>query len=103
MGQTPTRFLLDSGAAVSVVRQDVLSHCWREHIQELTGAPATVAADGRPLEVCGKVMIPVSVGQFKTDHEFIVVEHLSVECLLGADFLVKHGAVINCRAGTVSL
>ena len=47
--------------------------------------------------------MPVSLGQFNADQEFIVVERLSVECILGADFLVKHGAVIDCRAGTLAL
>ena len=28
---------------------------------------------------------------------------LSVECILGADFLVKHSAVIDCKANTLVL
>ena len=103
MGLTSTRFLLDSGAAVSVVRRDALDDCWHEHISSSTGIPNTVAADGLPLEVVGRVVIPVSLGQFKADQEFTVVERLSVGCILGADFLVKHGAVIDCKAGTLAL
>ena len=103
MGQTAMRFLLDSGAAVSVVRCDMLADCWRKDIVPVTGEQNTVAADGLPLDVIGRVVVPVSLGQFNADQEFIVVERLSVECILGADFLVKHGAVIDCRAGTLAL
>ena len=73
MGLTSTRFLLDSGAAVSVVRRDALDDCWGKHISPITGIPNTVAADGFPLEVVGRVVIPVSLGQFKADQEFTVV------------------------------
>ena len=32
-----------------------------------------------------------------------MVKNLSVECILGADFLVKHGAVIDCKESTLAL
>ena len=62
MGQTSTRFLLDSGAAVSVVRYDSLDECWRQRIKDDV-AQNTVAADGLPLEVVGHIGIPVSKNQ----------------------------------------
>ena len=65
--------------------------------------PNTVAADGLPLEVVGKVEIPVALGDFRTNQDFTVVKNLSVECILGADFLVKHGAVIDCKESTLAL
>ena len=102
MGQTSTRFLLDSGAAVSVVRYDSLDECWRQRIKDDV-AQNTVAADGLPLEVVGHIGIPVSLGKFGADHEFTVVKNLSVECILGADFLVRHDAVIDCRENTLAL
>ena len=47
MGQTSTRFLLDSGAAVSVVHYDSLDECCRQRIKDDV-AQNTVAADGLP-------------------------------------------------------
>ena len=58
-------------------------------------------ADGVPLEVIGHVNIPVSLGQFRVEQEYTVVKILSVECILGADFLVHHGAIIDCKANTL--
>ena len=102
MGQTSTRFLLDSGAAVSVVHYDSLDECWRHRIKDDV-AQNTVAADGLPLEVVGHIGIPISLGKFGADNEFTVVKNLSVECILGADFLVRYDAVIDCRENTLAL
>ena len=88
---------------MSVVRRDALEDCWRKHISPITGIQNAVAANGFPLEVVGNVVIPVSLGQFKADQEFTVVERLLVGCILGSDFLVKHGAVIDCKVGTLAL
>ena len=63
MGQTVMRFLLDSGAAVSVVRCDTLADCWGKDIVPFTGEQNTVAADCLPLDVIRKVVLPVSLGQ----------------------------------------
>ncbi len=63
----------------------------------------TVRADGLPLEVVGCVSIPVSLGKFQADQEFTVVNSLTVDRILGANFLVKHGAVIDCKTNVLYL
>ena len=45
----------------------------------------------------------VSLGPFTCKYTFVVIHDLTVDCLLGADFLKKHGAVIDCKSGTLSL
>ena len=99
---TSTRFLLDSGAAVSVVRYDFITDNWRNEITK-DEAQNTIAADGLSLPVISNLTIPVVLGEFRTEHRFTVVGNLSVECILGADFLVKHSAVIDCKANTLVL
>ncbi len=47
--------------------------------------------------------IPVSLGEFQANQEFTVVKSLTADCILGADFLVKHNAVIDCRANILYL
>ena len=47
-------------------------------------------ANGLPLNVVGKVLLPVKFGDFQQNQEFVVARNLSVQCLLGADFLVQH-------------
>jgi transposase InsO family protein len=56
-----------------------------------------------PLDVVGKVKLAVSLGLFNTEEEFTVIRNLTVDCLLGADFLKEHGAVMDCRTSTLSI
>ena len=94
--------LLSGGAAVSVARLDALDEKWHSQITA-AGLRTTVGADGLPLEVVGQVTVPVSLGDFQTSQEFTVVKSLTANCILGADFLVKHSAVIDCRTATLAL
>ena len=43
------------------------------------------------------------LGSFQQDQVLIVVRNLSVECLLGADFLVHSEAILDCKVGKLSL
>ena len=92
--------MLDSGAAVSVVRYEFLADKQRQRLSKSAGA---VGANGLPLDVAGQTTLTVSLGSFKSEQEFLVIRNLTVECLLGADFLMKHGAVMDCRTSTLSL
>ena len=47
--------------------------------------------------------IPILLDMFSTNHSFIVVHKLTVDCLLGMDFLSKHRAVIDCVKNSLSL
>ena len=47
--------------------------------------------------------MPVSLGEFRAEQKFTVVQNLTVDCILGADFLVEHGAVIDCKASTLAV
>ena len=90
VGKVPTKILLDTGAAVSVARYDFLQEEYHQKLVESTGA---VGASGMPLDVVGKVKMAVSLGLFSTEEEFTVICNLTLDCLLGADFLKEHGAV----------
>ena len=43
------------------------------------------------------------IGDFFHTHSFVVVRKLTVDCLLGVDFLTQYGAVIDCVRNTLSL
>ncbi|KAL5505541.1 hypothetical protein EMCRGX_G006991 [Ephydatia muelleri] len=62
-----------------------------------------ISANGVPLEVVGRVTANVVLGTFHHDQEFIVVRELTVQCLLGADFMEKHGVVIDYRTRCIQL
>ena len=54
-----------------------------------------VNADGSDLAPLGTLVFKVKIGDIKSDHPFIVVDHLSIPVILGCDFLTKHGVVVD--------
>ena len=98
VGEVPTKFLLDSGAAISVLNFDVVKDKLLHQVNI-----CAVGANGTPLDVVGQTTATVCLRDFKVDHQFIVVRNLTVDCLLGADFLQHHGAVLDCCHNMLSL
>ena len=45
----------------------------------------------------------VTLENFQVQQQFIVVKNLSVDCFLGADFLVTDEGIIDCGAGKLHL
>ena len=85
-----------------MVRYDTINPAYRQHIQT-DGICAAVGANGLPLDIIGRVKLPVRLGEFRWDQEFTVVKNITVACLLGADFLIKHGVIVDCKSGRLSL
>ena len=56
-----------------------------------------MVADGKPLEQLGQVSVLIQVGGVCTQQNVLVVQELTQECLLGADFLKHHGCVIDLK------
>ena len=83
VGQVPTKVLLDSGTVVSVAWCKFLLE---ENCQKLTESPGGVSVNSMALDV-RKAKIAVSLGSFSTEEEFTVIHNLTVDCLLGVDFL----------------
>ena len=102
LGHSPVTFLLDSGATISVVRLDALTADFRSQITT-SRLTTPVGANGSPLDMVGQVKIPVTIGRFSTEQVFTVVNTLTVDCLLGSDFLISHEVLIDYKNGTVSL
>ena len=93
----PLGFLIDSGAAVSVVTYGVLPSSICAEISNVK--PMAMRANGSPLDVVGCVNIVITLDTFYTNHSFIVVQKLTVDCLLDMEFL----AVIDCVKNLLSL
>ena len=83
----PTRMLVDTGSAVSLVREDV----WREahpgagDDQLESPSHPIVPANG---ELLGRTWELLTVGGVQEQHPVLIARHLTQECLLGADFLI---------------
>ena len=93
IGALQFQFLLDSGAAVSLIQRDKLPESTM-HLME-QAAVSTVGANGLPVDVVGQISLSVCICGTVVKQTFLVVEELTVEALLGADFLDKHKAVLD--------
>ena len=102
-GTSPVQFLLDSEAAVSVVRYGALED---QYHQQMTtpNTPIAIAANGTPLElVCQVTIPPISIAEFSTTRLFTVALNVTVDSILSIDFLLQHDAVIDCKQKCVTM
>ena len=94
-----TKLLLDTGSAVTLIREDI----WKELKVKNRGysleAPvrAVVTANGEKLGLVGQCALMVKVGGLSAIHMVLIATSLTQECLLGADFLSQHGCVLDMQ------
>ena len=101
-GTTHTEMMLDSGSAVSLVRQDVTSDSNTIERMPLPQIQlVTASGDKLPITDCLKASIEVE-GQ-KFTHNFLVVDKLITPVIMGIDFLQQHGLTINFSHTPVSI
>ena len=62
-----------------------------------------ISVDGSPLKLHGCVTLPVYLGGCKSDVQFTIAEGLTVEAILGLEFLVTHQGTLNFQAGVLTL
>ena len=99
-----TSLLLDTGAAVSLIREDA----WLRGKDNKSGElqPWTqhklVSVDGSPLHIHGYTTATVELGGAELQVGMVVVSPLT-EAILGLDFLSKHRANIDLRKEEVHL
>ena len=90
-------FLIDTGASVTLVREDL----WKRtqsavHIQLTPWIGCRLkGVDGSPLHVLGQVAVELQFGKKHFPTDVVVAETLSAEAILGLDFLVQMHAVID--------
>lgn len=96
----PAKLLVDTDSAVTIVHQ----HLWERgrntgqrkfrKLQQITGSPV-VTANGEPLSIIGQTRSKISLASKEFDHEILVSNDVSQDCLLGADFLSAHGFTLD--------
>ena len=93
-----TDILVDTGSAVTLVREDVWVEAKSGGACQLE-APVhmVVAANGGKLNITGQCTVQIAVGPLSKDHVVLVAKNLHQECLLGADFLMRHGCVLDLQ------
>ena len=101
---TPVSFLVDMGAGVSLLNKEV----WDKLRQaEDTLKPVVtqriVGVDGIPIRIEGSVSVPFTIGKATFNHEFIVVNEITAEAILGLDFLEAKKCVLDLAGGKIQI
>ena len=100
LGKLVVKILIDTGSAVTLVREDV----WKKVQQspKTIKAPvhSVVVANGEKLELVGQGEVSITIGGVTRRHMVLVTKHLTHECILGVDFLIKHACVVDLRQHT---
>ena len=97
--------LVDTGAAISVIDEEVLQEVYREQLLQLQtdnlGDVKTVS--GEALPVLGMFTTALDIANGSYSCTFIVVQDLPYDALLGRDFLRENGAIVNLKQSTLQL
>ena len=94
---SPVEFMLDTGAAVSLVRKDVwdrLGGASRFGLSPWRGRHL-VGVEGSTVPVCGVTTLDFHLADQAFSVDLVVVDSLKVESILGLDFLEKHHGIID--------
>ncbi len=60
-----------------------------------------MVANGEPLKILGIAEVVIHVADTDFTHEVLVTDQVFQDCLLGADFLVPNGFVIDFETGVL--
>ena len=97
--------LLDTGAAVTLLREDTWLQVAAKDLPALKpwSAAKLISAAGAPLTVHGSASIQLKLGNEGFITEVLVVSPLTSEAILGLDFLMEYQASIDLPSRTLHL
>ena len=101
LANIPVSFLVDTGADVTVVRSDVWGETEGGELDAWEGTERLIDASGHPMRVMGMKMTSIRLGDGEFTHPVIVVEGLPMEVLLGMDFILQNGCVLDPAEGKI--
>ncbi len=94
--------LVDTGASMSVMATAIVREMGMMHI--VAGTETYKTASGVVTHALGRISeIPVKVGGVQCAMTFMVVDTDSYDVLLGMDFLMKIGAVVDVERGLIQV
>ena len=94
--------LVDTESAVTLVHHRVLDRSPKNFKLSVVGE-LVVSANGQPLDIRGKCDLEICVDGVNVVHSILVAADFNQECLLGIDFLGKHGCKIDFEAKSQSI
>ncbi len=94
-----TTMLIDTRAAVTIIHSRVWESGRTGTLRKAVGT--LVLANGEPLELRGAAKVVIQIGNTSFQQEVMMSDKMAQECLLGADFLVSNGFIIDFQAGVL--
>eukprot|EP00731_Ephydatia_muelleri_P014897 Em0008g617a len=99
LGTRGANFVIDTGAAVSLVRRDV----WEQIVKgdctlvlEQWAGRRLVGVNGAPLSVSGCKKVDIFLNGMPFKVMCVVTDDIMVEAILGLDFVNAHNGIIDC-------
>lgn len=104
IGKVPVRFLVDSGAQVSVVHPSLWEEVTDGDLDTLRPFENVVkVANGAEMKILGVWDTAVSLGKLKLKAHFLVANASAEEAIIGTDVLQDHNAVLDFEHRTCTL
>ncbi|XP_033095218.1 retroviral-like aspartic protease 1 [Trachypithecus francoisi] len=104
IGKVPVRFLVDSGAQVSVVHPNLWEEVTDGDLDTLRPFESVVkVANGAEMKILGVWDTAVSLGKLKLKAQFLVANASAEEAIIGTDVLQDHNAVLDFEHRTCTL
>ena len=98
IGGRKLRPLLDTGAAQSFIRLECVNS---NNIRPVD--VKAVGPKGETVHIVGKTRMSLKMDNFQTKHDFLVVEGLHEQGLIGADFVDRHIRAIDPQNRTIKI
>jgi hypothetical protein len=99
----PLQAVLDTGAGINLVRDDVLPAYWENMLLPDVAFPRITNASGRRIPARGVLILCVQVGNLLKRVRFYVTPGLGVPCILGCTFINLHVKSIHPKEWRVDL
>ena len=101
---TPVSFLIDTGAGVCLLKDEVWNKVKPEgSILKPLKVHGLVGVDGIPIKVQGSATINLSIAGKTFNHDFIIANQITTDAILGLDFLESHNCILNMAEGMLSI
>ena len=102
---TPVSFLIDTGAGVCLLKDEVWNKVKpKGSILKPLKVHGLVRIDGIPIKVQGSATINLSIAGKTFNHDFIIANQITIDAILGLDFLESHNCMIlNIAEGMSSI
>ena len=104
VGSFCENFLVDSGSGVTVVSEEFFERTRMETKGDIKPSKLNLfTASGDSLEILGEISLCLEIGGRKFEHDVVIGNIGGTSGILGADFMQKHGCLLDLSLGTLKL